>query len=128
MANGDAVVRDIVVAKYVTDDNHTYQRKQPSFYQAQGSLGWVLTGNTWYPQAPKGLKPRRWLVWNAADHTQRASVNIGTNAAYVAGVPLTTTVKMAYRGYELTMTVYGMEGERIRGRAGDQGVQAELPA
>jgi hypothetical protein len=127
MADGDAVVRDIVACTYVSDDGTFYGNKTPSFYQAQNQLGWALHGASKYIPIPRGLKKRAWLVWNAADHTQRARIPVGTNGAYVAGEIFTTTVKVAYRGYELTMTLYGMEGERTRGITTDEGVQASIP-
>lgn len=127
MANGDAVLRDAVKCSYVLDTGEIYGRKVMSLYQAQAALGWDLNTNPTQKSAPRGLKPRVWLVWNAADHTQRARVVVATNADYVAGVIGATTVTVAYRGYELTMTLYGMEGERIRGQISDTGVQASIP-
>lgn len=128
MANGDAVLRDIVSCDYVDDFGNSHTRRVLSFYQTQAALGWDLNSNHSYNSAPRGLKPRVWLVQNASDHTQRARVVVATNADYYAGVMDTTTVKVAYRGYELTMTLYGKEGERMRGKTTDNAVQASLPA
>lgn len=131
MANGDAVLRDLVVCAYTDDGGNVFLNTLPSYQQGQAALGWTLATGAQIAAGhniPRGLKKRRWLVWNAADHTQRASVPIGTNAAYVAAVVNTTTVLVAYRGYELTMTVYGLEGERRRGRRTDVAVEASLPA
>jgi hypothetical protein len=128
MADGDAVLQDIVAGVYQDDDGNYYTHRVKSFYQAQAGLGWTLNSDDSRRPLPRGYKPRVWLVQNAADHTQRARVVVATNAAYIAGVLGTTTIKMIYRGYELTMTVYGREGERHRGLIQDTGVQAELPA
>ena len=130
MADGDAVLRDIQAAVYHADTGKLYINKTPSYQVAQGLLGWVAATDAQIianDSAPRGLKKRRWLVWNPADHTQRASVNVATNAAYIAAVPGTTTVLLDYRGYELTMTVYALEGERRRGKIADNAVQASLP-
>lgn len=131
MADGDAVLRDIQAAVYHSDSGRLYINKTPSFYVGQASLGWVAATGAQIvanDSAPKGLKKRGWLVWNAADHTQRARIPVATNAAYIAAVVGTTTIKVAYRGYELTMEVYGLEGERLRGKIADNAVQASLPA
>lgn len=130
MANGDAVLRDLVVCAYTDDGGNVFLNTLPSYQQSQAALGWALASGAQIAAGhtiPKGLKKRRWLLWNPADHTQRASVPIGTNAAYIAAVVNATTVLMAYRGYELTMTVYGLEGERRRGRRTDIAVEASIP-
>lgn len=128
MADGDAVLRDGVTCIYGGDDGVNYRRTIPSFYQAQGGLGWALNNSYTTRTLPVGYKPRRWLLQNAADHTQRASVIVATPAAYIAGTIGATTIKVAYRGFELTMTLYAKEGERHRGQREDTTVQAELPA
>lgn len=130
MADGAAVLQDIQICVYEEDGGKNYLHKVKSFYQAQASLGWVvatsgdIVGMDYYP---RGLKPRTWLCWNAANHTQRARIPVATNTAYIAAVPGTTTVKVIYRGYELTMVVYQLEGERRRGKVTDTAVQAALP-
>lgn len=131
MADGDAVLRDIQAAIYQSDAGHTYINKTPSFYVAQASLGWVAATNAQIASndsAPRGLKKRTWLLWNPADHTQRARIPVATNTAYIAAQPNVTTLNVAYRGYQLMMTVYGLEGERLRGKIADNAVQASLPA
>lgn len=130
MADGDAVLQDLVICKYLDDNQKPYLRKVFSFYQAQAALGWDIATSQEiidYDYAPKGLKPRTWLVWNAADHTQRARVVMATNADYIAGTVGTTTVNVIYRGYSLTMTLYQREGERRRGKMTDTAVEAALP-
>ncbi len=130
MADGDVVLRDIQVCKYVNDGGKTYLHRTLSFYQTQAALGWDTASGADivnYDNMPRGLKPRTWLAWNADDHTQRARIPVATNADYIAAVPNTTTVKVIYRGYELTMTVYQLEGERRRGKTTDTAVQASLP-
>jgi hypothetical protein len=122
------VLRDFVTEVYAGDDGESYRHKTFSFYKAQAALGWVDNTSYTARTLPRGYKMRRWLVQNAADHTQRASVPVATNAAYMAGAIGTTTIKVAYRGYELTMTLYGKEGERHRGQSEDVGVQATAPA
>lgn len=131
MANGDAVLRDLVTCVYTDDAARQYLHSVPSYLQGQAAAGWTIATlgqtATLSPFRP-GLKMRSWLLWNAADTTQRARVSIGTNAAYIAASINTTTLLHAYRGYELTMTVYGLEGERTRGRRTDRSVQAAIPA
>lgn len=128
MANGDPVLRDFQKCTYIMDTGENYGRKVPSFYVSQAALGWDTNSDPTEKSMPRGVKPRTWLLWNAADHTQRSRVVVATNADYIAGVVGTTTIKVAYRGYELTMTLYGMEGERVRGQITDTAVQASLPA
>lgn len=128
MANGDPALRDVVSCDYLDDFGNAHTRRVLSMYQTQAALGWDLNSNHSFTSAPRGLKPRTWLVQNASDHTQRARVVVATNADYYAGVMDTTTVVVPYRGYQLTMTLYGKEGERWRGRTMDNAVQASLPA
>jgi len=127
MADGDAVIRDFQTEVYQGDDGVSYRHKQLSFYKAQAALGWVDNASYTARTLPRGYKMRRWLVQNAADHTQRASVPVATNAAYIAGVIGTTTIKVAYRGVEITMTLYAKEGERHRGQSEDIAVQFTAP-
>lgn len=126
MANGDAISTDTAVGIYVSDEGHSYLRKVKAVYLAQASLGWdVATSNQiiTLDYAPRGLDPRSWLVWNAADHSQRRRVIIATNADYISGSVGTSTVVVPYLGAELTMTLYAMEGERKRGKITDQSYQ-----
>lgn len=123
MANGDAVIRDFQTCVYAGDDGVNYRHKQLSLYVGQASLGWELNTSYTTRTLPRGYKMRRWLLQNAADHTQRATVPIATNAAYIAGVIGTTTVVVAYRGVALTATLYAKEGERHRGQTEDTAVQ-----
>ena len=127
MADGDAVIRDFVTCIYAGDDGVQYRHKQLSFYVAQSGLGWVPNDSYTTRTLPKGYKMRRLLVQNAADHTQRASIPVATNAAYIAAVIGTTTFKVAYRGTELTATVYAKEGERHRGQTEDTDIQFNGP-
>jgi hypothetical protein len=127
MADGDVVIRDFVTCVYEDDDGNTYRHKTFSFYQAQGSLGWVLNSSYTNKTLPRGYKMRTWLVQTALDHTQHARIPVATNAAYIAGTIGLTTIKVAYRGYELLMTLYAREGERHRGQTEDVAIQAALP-
>lgn len=123
MANGDAVSTDTAVGVYISDEGHTYLRKVKHVYLIQAALGWdVATSAQIISQdyAPRGLDPRSWLVWDAADHSKRRRIIVATNADYVAGVVGTTTVVVPFNGAELTMTLYAMEGERKRGKITDQ--------
>jgi len=128
MADGDAVLQDVVVCDYIADTGRVYSHRVKSFYQTQAALGWDLLSSSDFDTFPRGLKPRVWLVQKATDHSQRARIVVATNADYIAGNIDATTVKVIYRGYELTMTLYGKEGERRRGKTTDIGVQATLPA
>lgn len=123
MADGDAVIQDIVACNYADDFGNLHVRKVKSFYQTQAQLGWTLLSNHSLQSAPRGLKPRAWLVALTSDPTRRSRVTVATNAAYFAGVMDTATVKVIYRGVEETQTLYGKEGERLRGQIRDVVVQ-----
>lgn len=123
MADGDAVIKDIVACNYSDDFGNFFRRKVFSHYQTQAALGWTLLSNRSYHAAPRGLDPRSWIMVNATDPARRARAVVATNAAYYAGVLSTTTLAMIYRGVEETMALAMKEGERFRGQVDDVVVQ-----
>jgi hypothetical protein len=100
------------------DDGSLYRFRALSRYVSQGAIGWSASTNPALRRLPPGVKPRRWLLYDAGNHAQRRSVVIATNADYVAGVIGTTTLAVQNPGtnVEDTFTLYGMEGERSRGQ------------
>lgn len=118
MADGDPWSTDRVACNYQMDDGEYYRFRALEAYQAQAALGWTLCSTAGRKSAPRGLKPRVWLTWDAGDHSKRRRVVVATNAAYIAGVIGTTTVAVQNPSTDVTdtFTVYGMEGERIRGQ------------
>lgn len=117
MADGDPWSTDRLACNYVTDGGTSYRFRALEIYQGQASLGWVACTDPTLTSPPKGLKPRRALCWDAGNHALRRSVVVATNAAYVALVPGTTTLKVQNPSTDVedTFTVYALEGERIRG-------------
>lgn len=117
MADGDPWALDRIAANYSSDNGAIYRFRALEKYQAQAGLGWVATTDSTKTSLPKGLKPRVLLTWDAGNHANRRRVVVATNAAYVAAVIDTTTfaVQNPATNVEDTFTVYGKEGERIRG-------------
>lgn len=118
MADGDPWTTDRTACDYVMDDGTTIRFRAVERYVAQAAIGWTpCTLPSVKPYPGRGLKHRRWLLWDAGAKQNKRSVVIATNAAYVAGVIGTTTlaVKNPATNVEDTFTLYGMEGERIRG-------------
>lgn len=117
MADGDKWSLNRIACVYETDPGVNQRFRVLEAYQAQAALGWAVVAVTPCPVMPKGIKPRTWLTYDATAHADRRRVAIGTNAAYIAGVCLTTTVKVQNptTDVEDTFTLYGMEGERTRG-------------
>lgn len=118
MADGDAWSLDRIACKYIADNGTTFRFRVLEAYQSQAGLGWTACDAVTQVSAPKGLKPRKVLCWDAGDHSKRRSIVVGTNAAYVAIVPGTTTftVQNPATDVEDTFTVYMKEGERFRGQ------------
>lgn len=118
MADGDPWSLDRIACNYVADNGAIYRFRTLEVYQAQAALGWEATTDTLLTSIPNGFKPRRALCYDAGDHSKRRTVVVGTNAAYVALVPGTTTlvVQNPSTDVEDTFTVYGLEGERYRGK------------
>jgi hypothetical protein len=124
MADGDPWKLNRIACVYEDDSGNEFRFRAVERYQAQEDIGWVAVTDPKLRSAPKGLKPRRWLLWDAgppAHHENRRSVVIATNAAYVAGVIGTTTlaVQNPSTDVEDTFTLYAMEGERLRGQEQD---------
>lgn len=118
MADGDPWTTDRSACDYVMDDGTTYRFRALTKYLNQAALGWVASTNPELRGLPGGVKPRKWLLYDAGNHAQRRSVVVATNAAYVAGVIGTTTLAVQNPGtnVEDTFTLYAMEGERSRGQ------------
>lgn len=117
MADGDPWNTDRTACVYTCDDGADVLFRVNTRYVGQASLGWAANTDPLLKPATKGLKPRKWLLWDAGNHAQRRAVVVATNAAYIAGVPGTTTLAVQNPGtnVEDTFTLYGMEGERTRG-------------
>lgn len=118
MADGDPWSTNRVACNYQMDDGEYYRFKALEKYQSQAALGWTLCpSGSGRKSMPRGVKPRRWLLYDAGNHANRRSVVVATNAAYIAGVIGTTTlaVQNPSTDVEDTFTLYGMEGERVRG-------------
>lgn len=117
MADGDPWHSKRIACDYVADDGATYRYRVLEKYQAQAGLGWVACTNPLLKRLPSGIKPRCALTFDAGAHANRRRVVVATNAAYIAMVPGTTTLKVQQVGsaVEDTYTVYGLEGERTRG-------------
>lgn len=117
MADGDPWSLDRVACQYQSDTGAIYRFRALEAYQAQAACGWTVSTDPMETSLPRGFKPRRWLLYNASDHSQRRSVVIGTNAAYIAGTVGTTTlsVQNPVTDVEDTFTLYAREGERHRG-------------
>lgn len=117
MADGDPWSLDRIACVYQNDNGTAFRFRTLEAYQSQVALGWVADNNPNHVSMPRGFKPRKWLLWDAGDHSKRRSVVVATNAAYIAGVPGTTTlaVQNPATDVEDTFTLYAMEGERHRG-------------
>jgi hypothetical protein len=118
MADGDPWTTDRTASDYVMDDGTPYRFRALTKYVSQAACGWQASTNPALRRLPPGVKPRRWLLYDAGNHAQRRAVVIATSAAYLAGVIGTTTLKVQNPGtnVEDTFTLYGMEGERSRGQ------------
>lgn len=118
MADGDPWATDRKACVYVTDEGKAFRFRALEKYQAQAATGWVACADSTTDTMPRGFKPRRWLMWDAGDHSKRRSVVIATNEAYVAGVIDTTTLSVQNPSTNVTdtFTLYAMEGERKRGK------------
>lgn len=118
MADGDPWNLDRIACKYQADTSIVFRFRVLEKYQAQAALGWVACDAVAQEVPPRGLKPRVWLTYDAGNHALRRRVAIGTNTAYIAGVILTTTVAVQNpsTNVEDTFTLYGLEGERRRGK------------
>lgn len=121
MADGDPWSLDRIACVYQGDDGQSHSFRTLEAYQAQVALGWVAVSDPGMHSAPRGLKPRVWLLWDAGNHANRRRVVVATNAAYIAGVIGTTTIKVQNPSTDVedTFTLYGMEGERFRGQERD---------
>lgn len=121
MADGDPWKTNRTACDYISDKGTIYRFRALERYVAQPACGWVACTQDDVDYAPRGLKPRRWLMFDAGDHSKRRAVVIATNAAYVAGVVGTTTlaVQNPTTDVEDTFTLYEMEGERRRGKQSD---------
>jgi len=121
MADGDAWNTDRIACKYIADNGAIYRFRALEAYQAQAALGWDASTDPATSSPPKGLKPRKWLMWDAGNHANRRAVVVATNADYAAGVIGTTTlsVQNPSTNVEDTFTLYQKEGERFRGQEQD---------
>lgn len=121
MADGDPWSLDRIACVYETDEGTNYRFRTLEIYQGQVALGWVAVTNPALSSMPRGYKPRVWLMWDPAAHQNRRRVVVATNAAYVAGVIGTTTLKVQNPATDVedTFTLYAMEGERKRGQEQD---------
>lgn len=121
MADGDPWSLDRIACNYVADNGTTYRFRALEAYQSQAALGWVACTDPTVSPAPKGLKPRVLLTWDAGNHANRRRVTVATNAAYAAAVIGTTTLAVSNPATDVedTFTVYGKEGERHRGFEAD---------
>lgn len=117
MADGDPWKLNRTACQYQADTGATYRFRALERYVAQPSIGWVASADPMQTSMPRGFKPRRWLLYDAGDHSKRRSVVIATNAAYIAGEVGTTTlaVQNPSTDVEDTFTLYAREGERHRG-------------
>lgn len=117
MADGDKWSLDRIACVYEMDDGSQYRFRTLEIYQTQAALGWVAATDPKMRRLPPGVKPRRALCYDAGAHELRRSVVVATNAAYVALVPGTTTLKVQNPSTDVedTFTVYALEGERSRG-------------
>lgn len=118
MADGDKWSMDRTACKYIDDAGKEHRFRALSRYVSQVACGWEASTDASTDPIPRGLKPRRWLLYDAADHSKKRSVVIATNADYVAGVINATTlaVQNPATDVEDTFQLYGMEGERRRGK------------
>lgn len=117
MADGDPWSTDRIACDYVSDNGATYRFRALEIYQGQAALGWVACASASTPPAPKGLKPRSVLCWDAGNHALRRRVVVATPTAYNAIIVGTTTLKVQNPSTDVedTFTVYLKEGERLRG-------------
>jgi len=117
MADGDKWSTNRTACLYTCDDGSTVLFRALSAYVSQSALGWEANTDPLKKPGPRGLKHRRALCWDAGNHANRRSVVVATNADYIALVPGTTTltVQNPSTDVEDTFTVYGLEGERLRG-------------
>lgn len=117
MADGDPWKLNRIACQYQADTGATYRFRALERYQAQAAIGWVASTDPMQTSMPRGFKPRRWLLFDAGDHSKRRSVVIATNAAYIAGEIGVTTlaVQNPSTDVEDTFTLYAREGERHRG-------------
>jgi hypothetical protein len=118
MADGDPWSMDRIACVYEKDDGSERRFRALEAYQAQAGLGWVACTDPTMAGLERGCKPRRALCWDAGDHSKRRSVVVATNAAYVALEAGTTTLIVQNPSTDVTdtFTVYGLEGERERGK------------
>lgn len=118
MADGGSWSMDRTASKYFDDSGKEHRFRALERYVAQAALGWVASTDPSTDPIPRGLKPRRWLMYDAGNHALKRSVVVATNAAYVAGVIGTTTlaVQNPDTDVEDTFTLYALEGERRRGK------------
>ncbi len=118
MADGDPWSLDRIACVYSADNGVDYRYRTLERYQSQAALGWVACTDPATDTMPKGLKPRVWLLYDAGNHANRRRVVVATNAAYMAGVPGVTTLAVSNPATDVedTFTLYGMEGERRRGK------------
>lgn len=117
MADGDEWSLDRIACDYVSDTGATFRFKALEAYQSQPALGWTACTDPTVMPAPKGIKPRKVLTWDAGNHANRRAIVVGTNAAFAAIVIGTTTfaVQNPSTDVEDTFTAYAKEGERSRG-------------
>lgn len=118
MADGDPWNTDRTACKYIDDSGKEHRFRALTKYVSQPATGWVASTDAATDPIPGGLKPRRWLMYDAGNHANKRSVVIATNAAYVAGVINTTTLAVCNPATNLedTFTLYALEGERRRGK------------
>jgi hypothetical protein len=116
--DGDNWSLNRTACKYIDDSGKEHRFRALERYVGQAALGWVASTDASTDPIPRGLKPRTWLMYDAGNHANKRRVVVATNAAYVAGVINTTTlaVQNPATDVEDTFTLYGMEGERRRGK------------
>jgi hypothetical protein len=117
MADGDPWSLDRIACQYVADNGATYRFRALEAYQAQAGLGWSASTDPTQTAMPRGFKPRRVLTYDANNHANRRTIVVGTDEAYQAIVPGTTTFIVQNPATDVTdtFTAYGKEGERHRG-------------
>jgi len=120
MADGDKWSLNRTVCDYVSDSGTTFAFRALTRYVDQvAETGWVANTDPTFAAMPKGVKPRKWLLYDAGNHANKRAVVIATNAAYVAGEIGTTTLKVQNPSTDVedTFTLYAKGGERYRGRS-----------
>jgi len=118
MADLDPWSMNRTASKYFDDSAKEHRFRALTRYVSQGAIGWVASTDPSTDPIPRGLKPRKWLLYEAGNHALKRTVVIATNAAYVAGIIGTTTlaVQNPSTDVEDTFTLYALEGERRRGK------------